>query len=112
MTPTETSPLAYFVSPKAWKRLGVRLRLSQRELQIAQGVLRDRKESAIARDLGMSRHTVHTHLERLYAKLSVRNRAELMLVLFGAFLCLTAVPGSKLPPICGDQSTGRCPLRS
>ena len=111
MAPAEASPLSRFISPQAWTGIGARLKLSNRELQIAQCVCRDRKESAIARELGVSPHTVHTHLERLYTKIGVCNRIELVLVLFGTFLCLTAEPGSKLPPICGRQCEERCPLR-
>jgi DNA-binding CsgD family transcriptional regulator len=104
-------PLAQFFTRQVWQRLAIRLQLTPRELQIVWGVAQDHSESAIACGLGVSPNTVHTHLNRLYAKLGVANRVELMLLLFGTFLCLTAQPGGGLPPICGHHSAGFCPLR-
>lgn len=60
-----------------WTAVGLSLRLSPRELQIVQAIFDDLKEAAIADKLGISAHTVHTHLERLYRKLSVRGRTTL-----------------------------------
>ena len=56
-------------SDSIWRLLAGSLELSQREFQILQAVFDDQKESAIAANLGISSHTVHTHLERLYHKL-------------------------------------------
>src|SRR5262245_29239989 len=55
----------------AWRRIANSLRISNRELQIIQEIFDDRKESAIADDLAISVHTVHTYLGRLYRKLGV-----------------------------------------
>lgn len=66
-------------SDTAWTQLAHSLRLSAREFQIVQGVFDDKKEVSIARDLGISPHTVHTHLERLYDKLEVASRVALVL---------------------------------
>jgi ATP/maltotriose-dependent transcriptional regulator MalT len=60
------------MSSNEWRRIANSLRISGRELQIIQEIFDDRKESAIADDLTISVHTVHTHLERLYRKLGVR----------------------------------------
>lgn len=70
------------LSPSQWTALGLALRLSPRELQIVQGVFDDEKEAMIADRLGISSHTVHTHLERLYRKLSVRSRTMLVVRIF------------------------------
>jgi hypothetical protein len=59
----------------------------------------------------MSRHTLRTHVERLYRKLRVTSRAELTVRLYEAYLSLVAEPGSALPPVCGHRAAGRCPLR-
>ena len=98
-------------SDEAWAEIARSLKLSGRELQIARGVFDDRIELAIASDLGISSHTVHTHIERLHHKLAVRNRVEMVLRLTNEFLALTARPGSSMPPICANWTSGRCPVR-
>lgn len=67
-----------FPSEACWKRIVQRSRLSERESSICRGLLRDQKELAIAMDLGISTHTVHTHIERLYRKLRVNSRIALV----------------------------------
>ncbi|QDV92193.1 transcriptional regulator NarL [Phycisphaerae bacterium RAS2] len=66
------------LSEEQWDYAGRRLRLSRREMQISKCIFDDLKESAIGRGLGISPHTVHTHLERLYHKLGVRSRLALV----------------------------------
>jgi len=60
------------------------LRLSRRECEITQAVFDDAKEETIAAGLGISAHTVHTHLERLYRKLGVGSRASLVVLVLAA----------------------------
>jgi hypothetical protein len=76
------------------------------------GVFDGRKESAIAADLGISPHTVHTHVERLHRKLAVADRVELVLRIMDEFLLLTASPESILPPVCPHRTAGRCPMQT
>ena len=109
MTETGSSSLSSFLTEAAWERLAERLSLSPREAQIVQAVLEDQKESAIARQLKMSPHTVHTHLERLYVKLSVHSRPELILKIVTAFLSMTSELDSPLPAICADRTSGNVP---
>jgi DNA-binding CsgD family transcriptional regulator len=75
----------------AWEVIANSLRISNRELQIIQEIFDDRKEFAIADDLTISVHTVHTHLGRLYRKLGVSTRAGLILCILSEYL-------SSLPP--------------
>jgi DNA-binding CsgD family transcriptional regulator len=98
------------LSDEAWAAIGRSLKLSGRELQILRGMFDDRIEYAIAVDLGISRRTVHTHVERLHRKLGVANRAQLLMRILEEFLALTAAPNSALPPICHVSTVGRCPL--
>lgn len=102
---------AAIFSDAAWREIARSLKLSGREVQIVRGVFDDRIESAIAADLGISSHTVHTHFERLHRKLAVRNRVELVLRVTNEFLAVTASPDSVLPSICANRTAGRCPLR-
>jgi DNA-binding NarL/FixJ family response regulator len=74
-----------------WPRLGMALRLSPREVQIVQGVFEDRKEESIAYELGISPHTVNTYFQRLYAKLRVSSRAQLIVRVMAEYL--TMAPG-------------------
>jgi DNA-binding CsgD family transcriptional regulator len=57
--------------------------LSPRELQIARLVARGATNQAIARALDISTWTVSTHLRRIFAKLGVGTRAEMVAQLFG-----------------------------
>jgi DNA-binding NarL/FixJ family response regulator len=74
------------LSADAWKAIATALRISARELQIIQGIFDDRKELAIAHELTISVHTVHTHLERLYRKLGVSSRLGLVLYILAEYL--------------------------
>jgi DNA-binding CsgD family transcriptional regulator len=56
------------------------LGLSPRETQVLTCVLAGLTEAGIAQALGISTHTVHTHLERLYRKLGIHSRTQLLLV--------------------------------
>jgi len=97
-------------SRTAWEAIAQSLRFSGRELEIVQGVFNDRTELAIAGDLTISPHTVHTHVERLHHKLRVGNRLQLVLRVMDEFLRLTLALHSKLPPICANWQVGECPL--
>jgi len=97
---------------RAWAAIARSLNLSKRERQLLRGVFEDRTDYSIASALGISRHTVHTHFERLHAKLNVANRAQLILRVLHEFLTLTASPDSGLPPLCPYGATARCPWRN
>jgi DNA-binding CsgD family transcriptional regulator len=98
-------------SEQEWAKIGRSLKLSGRELQLVRGMFDDNTDFAIAADLGISPHTVHTHCKRSYRKLGVTDRAELILRVMREFILLTASPDSTLAPICAKRSAGRCPLR-
>jgi len=69
-----------------WETLALTLRLSPREIELIHGVFDGLKDGSIARGLGLSAHTVRTYFERLYRKLHVKSRAELVLRVFEAYL--------------------------
>ena len=101
---------AAMFSEQAWREIARSLRLSGRELQIVREVFDDQTEFAIAKNLSLSPHTVHTHCERLYHKLGVTDRVKLVLRVTNEFFTLTFTPDSTLPPICANRAAGRCPL--
>ena len=102
---------AAMFSEQAWKEIADSLKLSGRELQIVREVFDDQTEFAIANNLNLSPHTIHTHCERLYHKLAVTDRVRLVLRVTNEFIALTFAPESSLPPICANRAAGRCPLQ-
>ena len=84
-----TAQTSDMIGDSAWARLKEGLGLSPRELQLVQGVFEDQTEGAIADDLGLSPHTVHTYFERLHRKLGVRNRVQLILRVTQEYLAMT-----------------------
>jgi DNA-binding NarL/FixJ family response regulator len=104
-------PRSGMLSEQAWSAIASSLDLSLRQLEIVKAVFDDAKESAIAEALGISTHTVHTHLERIHQKLGVHDRVELVLLVLAEFLRLTAATPSALPPICGRRMSGECPFQ-
>jgi DNA-binding CsgD family transcriptional regulator len=75
----------------AWEHLNTKLRLSPREAEIVQWLCADESEESIAYQLGISKHTVHSHLERLYKKIGVTSRAQVVIRLFREYM-------AQLPP--------------
>ncbi len=70
-------------SDEEWGALAHSLKLSSREFQIVQGLFDDESEGGIAVSLRLSHHTVHTYLARLYRKLGVSSRCQLLVGVFG-----------------------------
>jgi len=93
-----SSPLVAltFLSPEEWMALIRVLRLSPREATIADLAVGDNSDDMIAQQLGISRHTVHTHLDRIYTKLGVHSRCQLAVRIFRTYVTATADPTSPL----------------
>jgi DNA-binding CsgD family transcriptional regulator len=83
---------AGFLPHGHWSTISSRLELSERETQIVALILHDEPEATIAGELGISSHTVHTHLERVYRKLHVSSRCQLVLRVFREYVRLQPVP--------------------
>jgi DNA-binding CsgD family transcriptional regulator len=84
--PAAEHPGSALLSNDTWPRIQVALGLSPRELQVIQGIFQDDKEASIAQDLGISPHTVNTYLQRLYAKLRVCSRSQLIVRVVAEYL--------------------------
>jgi len=102
--------LERWLTSEAWRAVAGRLGLSPREREVVESVMADRSDRAIGMALGISRHTVHTHLERVYRKLGVSSRTELFRCVVGCYLALASDPGSPVPPNCERFRDGRCPF--
>jgi len=89
-TPGQVGRAGAFLSGESWDAIAAALRLSPRESEIAFAILLDDpSESGIADRLGISMHTVHTHIERVYRKLGVTSRSKLVAALFEAYVTLS-----------------------
>jgi len=78
--------------PSEWRSLSSCLGLSPRECGIVRGVFDGESEKRIAERLGLSPHTVHTYLWRIYRKLQVQSREELLVRVFVEFRGLPKRP--------------------
>ena len=79
-----------FLDAAEWSVLRESLGLSPRELQVVRELLDDPTEQAIADRLAISRHTVHTHLERIFRKLGVNSRAGVIVRLFEEYATMVS----------------------
>lgn len=88
-----------FLTESEWEKVVGTLRLSQREREIVSSAMDGASETEIARALGISQHTVHTHLERLHRKLRVSNRPQLIARVFAAYVeVVHDLSGVPFPP--------------
>ena len=65
-----------------WETLRLALGITPRELDVVKGVFDDRSRAEIGKTLGISEHTVQTHLERIYRKTGVGSRCGLIVGFF------------------------------
>jgi ATP/maltotriose-dependent transcriptional regulator MalT len=76
-----------FLPEPSWQSIVRSLGLSNREAQVTSLILGDGScESAMAASLSISPHTVHTHLERIYRKLRVTNRSQVVSRIFQLYV--------------------------
>ena len=85
------------LSDQQWRSITRSLRLSGREFEIVRSIFSDQTEASIALHLGISEHTVHTHLERLYRKLGVSSRCQLVVRIFAEYLSVVSSSGWRAP---------------
>jgi DNA-binding CsgD family transcriptional regulator len=84
------------IAPAAWRQIGASLALTDRELQIVQHIFAGAHERQIGEALGISEHTVHTHLGRIYRKLGVRGMPAMLLRVFAAYVDSNGDGGHRL----------------
>jgi DNA-binding NarL/FixJ family response regulator len=65
-----------------WKGLVRALDMSGRQAKIVELILQGKKDKQIALELGLSKHTVRTYLNRIFARLEVTDRLGLLLRVF------------------------------
>ena len=99
LPPTGARDGRHILSEARWYAIGDFLHLSRRELEIVHCLFDDLAEAAIARELSISPHTVHTHLERLYRKLGVTSRCGAILRVFAEHVSLDCLNGQNTSPL-------------
>jgi DNA-binding CsgD family transcriptional regulator len=99
---------ASLISDQAWSEIARTLGLTKRELQIVQSVFDNLPEAGVAKRLRISEHTAHTHLNRLFKKLTVNTRTDLVVRIMEQMIALTLAEAGVLPPICRRHRNGDC----
>jgi DNA-binding NarL/FixJ family response regulator len=74
-----TNPGIDLFTPADWERLARELKLTPREFSVAMLIFEGRTRYQIARTLGCAAGTVRVYIDRLFAKLNVRDRVGLVL---------------------------------
>ena len=92
VAPNAPSPAADPVT-RACQALRERFGLTPREVDVLELLGRGRDVSVVAETLGVSRNTVRSHVQRLYADVGVHDRQELIDLVEAAALELDAGPG-------------------
>ncbi len=69
-------------SETQWTAIARSLSFSPREFEIVKYIFDDESEEGIALGLDISRHTVHSYLNRLYRKIGVNSRTQLLVCIF------------------------------
>lgn len=72
-SPRPTSPLPTAPPPKTFADA-----LPPRRRAVLESLLRGKSEKEVARELGISAHTVHVHVKAIYKSAAVSSRAELL----------------------------------
>jgi DNA-binding NarL/FixJ family response regulator len=75
MVPVDLFPL----TAEEWSRAVQALHLTRQQAKIVEQILRGLKDKQVAKALGLSEPTVRTHLTRLFARLGIDDRVQLVL---------------------------------
>jgi len=91
--PTTVMSVSVLFSEVQWGALGSALKLCPRESQFLLGVSEDLKDATIASRLGIAPNTLRTYVKRLYLKLGVSSRPQLLIKVFHTHLRLISSKG-------------------
>jgi DNA-binding NarL/FixJ family response regulator len=65
-----------------WEQIATELHLSPTHKQIVELILKNRCDKQIESDTGMAHSTLRTHIDRIFQRLDVENRLDLVLLVF------------------------------
>ena len=88
--------ISAYVTEAEWRRAAEALYLTGRELDIVRLLLDECDEDDVAETLGISRATVHTHLQRLYIRLRIHRRCDLVTRVFAVILSFRPPPDAPV----------------
>lgn len=94
------------LSEVAWTEIARSLKLSECELEITRGVFDNLTERAIAAGLGVTEHTVRKHLKRLFKRLRVATRTQMIIRVMHELLFLAVSESGCPPPISRSRGNG------
>jgi DNA-binding CsgD family transcriptional regulator len=98
----ERAPI--LLGPEQWLRVGKLLRLTPRQLAVAELLCAEYSQKDMARQLGVCVDTVRTHLRGLYTRLQVRSRVGVVIRLV---LAERELPGTERLPVPVELNGGR-----
>lgn len=70
------------LSAQKWRAVAERLRLSDRQLDVVQGLVDGKSESSIGKRLNLSASTIHTDVLGMYTKFNINDRTSLVVRVF------------------------------
>jgi DNA-binding NarL/FixJ family response regulator len=80
MAPLNLPPLP--LPLKQWNQIAKQLELSPQQKRIVELILRNACDKQIAASLGRGKPTIRTHLDRIFRRLNVDDRGDLVLLIF------------------------------
>ena len=70
------------MTPQVWQAIVIELKLSPQQILIVESILRGNQDKQIAEELDLSVATVRTYLNRIFERTDVRDRLNLVLMIF------------------------------
>ena len=70
------------MTPQVWQAIVIELKLSPQQTLIVESILRGNQDKQIAEELDLSVATVRTYLNRIFERTDVRDRLNLVLMIF------------------------------
>lgn len=86
----DQAPGSAILPHDAWLHVRDSLRLSDRELQIIQGIFDDEDQKSMANRLAISPEIVYRMIQRIYLKLRIGSSAELVVRVMSEYLAYAA----------------------
>jgi DNA-binding NarL/FixJ family response regulator len=78
----EQKAMPFPLDPKTWDEVAAALKLSARQKSMVALLLRGKQDKQISHDLGIKLPTITSYFNRIFHKVGVRNRMELLLRVF------------------------------